>query len=194
MESKQMKEAREKLMSDAEYARTHLGLLKKILRTTVLVGLFGIVFLGAGVCQTPGYGERPDRWAPYEQGKYFEQLQKIVSIYHFDGSKITYIHFELADVGVGPVELFRIPVVPNEVCSENDCYFYVLVASDHGDAPLMTPCQFKQAALTHLFNPDGSRFFYFEFSCQDTLLQVKVTPTHLMAISIKKDAAKMESK
>jgi hypothetical protein len=181
-------------MSDAECARTSLSFLKKMLMTIALVGLLGIVSLGSGVCQIPGYGERADEWAPYERGRYFEQLQEIVSTYQFADGKITYLHFETRDAGIGPVELFRIPGARSRDCGGNDCYFFVLVASDHSGTPLMTPCQFKQAALSHLFNPDGSSFFYFEFSCQDTLLQVKVTPTHLMAISIKKDAAKMESK
>jgi hypothetical protein len=166
--------------------RKRRSLLKNILATAFCACLLGIVFSGAGVCQTPGYGDKPDQWAPYESGQYFEQLQKIISIYQFADSKITYLRFEITNVGVGPVELFRIPVGRSRDCSENDCYFFALVASDHSDAPLLTPCQFKQAALTHLFNPDGSRFFGFEFSCQDTLLQVKVTPSHFMATSIKK--------
>jgi hypothetical protein len=181
-------------MSDAECARTSLGFLKKMLTTIALFGLFGIASLGSGVCQTPGYGERPDEWAPYERGRYFDQLQEIVKIYEFADGKISYLHFETTAAGIGPVELFRIPGAQSRDCGGDGCYFFVLVASDHSGTPLVTPCQFKQARLSHLFNPDGSRFFYFEFSCQDTLLQVKVTPTHLMAISIKKDAAKMESK
>jgi len=172
-------------MSDSKQTAGRI-FLKKILATPFLVGLLGIASLGTGICQTPGYGEKPDQWAPYQSGQYFEQLQKIVKTYRFDDSKITYLHFELADVGVRPVELFRIPVSRTRDCSENDCYFFALVASDHSDAPLLTPCQFKQAALTHLFNPDGSRFFGFEFSCEEALLQVKVTPTHFMMIPLKK--------
>jgi hypothetical protein len=137
-------------------------------------------FVGAGRCQAPGYGAKPDEWAPYESGQYFDRLQKILGVYEFSDRKISYLHFEIKDVGVGPVELFRIPA--GKSCSENNCDFFVLVAYDHSDAPLVTPCQFKQAALTHLFNPDGSRFLLFEFACPETLLQVKVTPTHFMAI------------
>jgi hypothetical protein len=88
---------------------------------------------------------------------------------------------------VGPVEPFRIPI--GRECSESNCYFFVLLASDLA-VPLVIPCQFKQAALLHLFNPDSSRFFGFEFSDTDDLLQVKVAPTHLMAIPIKKDGGK----
>jgi hypothetical protein len=169
-------------VSELKHVRASRSLLKKLLATVFCACLLGTVFSGAGVCQAPGYGEEPDQWAPYESGQYFGQLQKIVSTYRFPDRKISYLHFELTNVGVGPVELFRIPVGRSRDCSENDCYFFVLVASDHSDAPLVTPCQFKQAALTHLFTPDGSRFFGFEFSCPDTLLQVKVTPTHFMAI------------
>lgn len=110
----------------------------------------------------------------------FRPPAKILGVYEFSDRKISYLHFEIKDVGVGPVELFRIPA--GKSCSENNCDFFVLVAYDHSDAPLVTPCQFKQAALTHLFNPDGSRFLLFEFACPETLLQVKVTPTHFMAI------------
>ena len=172
-------------MSDPKH-KASCGFLKKILATAFLVGLLGVASLGAGICQTPGYKDKPDEWAPYESGQYFEQLQTIVKTYDFDGSKITYLHFEQTGVGIRPVELFRIPVARTQDCSEKDCYFFVLVAFDHRDAPLMTPCQFKQAALSHLFNPDRSRFFGFEFSCEDALLQVKVTPTHFMAIPVKK--------
>lgn len=155
--------------------------LKNLLAAAFLGCLFGMGFVGAGACQTPGYGAKPDDWAPYEGGQYFDRLRKILGIYEFSDRKISYLHFEIKDVGVGLVDLFRIPA--GKFCSENNCYFFVLAAYDHSDAPLVTACQFKQAALTHLFNPDGSRFFLFEFSCPETLLQVKVTPTHFMAIS-----------
>ena len=160
--------------------------LKNFMATVFCACLLGIAFLDAGICQTPGYGDKPDQWAPYESGPYFEQLQKIVETYRFDDGKITYLHFEETNVGVGPVEIFRIPYKQSLDCSEKDCYFFVLIASDHSAAPLMTPCQFKRAALTHLFTPDGSRFFGFEFSCSKTLLQVKVSPTHFMAIPVEK--------
>jgi hypothetical protein len=173
-------------MSEPKHVTATRSLLKNILATAFCACLLGIVFSGAGVCQTPGYGEKPDQWAPYESGQYFDQLQKIVKTYRFDGSKITYLHFEETFAGVGPVELFRIPVSRSRDCSENDCCFFALFAYDHSGAPLLTPCQFTQAALSHLFNPDSSRFFGFEFSCEDALLRVKVTPTHFMAVPIKK--------
>ena len=160
--------------------------LKSFLATTFCACLLGIVFLDAGICQTPGYGDKPDQWAPYERGKYFEQLQKIVDTYRFDGSKITYLHFEETDIGVGPVELFRIPYKQSRNCNEKDCYFFVLVASGYSDAPLVTPCQFRRAATAHLFNPDDSRLWGFEFSCPETLLQVMVTPKHFMATPVEK--------
>lgn len=173
-------------MSDPKYVKTIRGLLKKILTIVVFACLIGIVFPGQGICQNPADGDKPDQWAPYESGQYFEQLQKIASIYQFHDSRIAYLHFESSDTGVGPVELFRIPAGRGPECNERDCYFFVLVAFDHSNAPFVTPCQFTQAALSHLFNPDSSRFYGFEFSCQDTLLRVKVTPSHFMAFSIKK--------
>jgi hypothetical protein len=173
-------------MSNSKDSKSLRSLLKDILATTFFVCLLEMAFLGAGICQTPGYGEKPDQWAPYESGKYFDRLQEILGIYNISGSKIAYLHYELNDVRVGPVELFRIPMSRSLDCGEKVCYFFILIASDHSDSPLLTPCQFKLAALTHLFNPDGSRFFDFEFSCADTVLQVKVTPTHFMAIPVKK--------
>jgi hypothetical protein len=170
----------------APKVRTSRNFLKGILATAFCAGLFGILFLGAGVCQTPGYGKKPDQWAPYESGQYFDRLRKIISTLHFSDRNIAFLHFEDTRAGVGPVELFRIPVGRSRDCRENECYFFVLIASDHRDAPLVTPCQFKQAALSHLFNPDGSRFFGFEFSCAEALLQVKVSPTHFMAIPVEK--------
>ena len=168
-----------------ETRTTTLGSLKKF-RTAFFAVLLGIVFSSAGVCQTPGYGEEPDQWAPYESGQYFDRLQQIVSTYQLPESKFTYLRFELNDVGIGPVELFRTRAPQNADCSEHDCYFFVLVASDHRDAPLVIPCQFKQARLSHLFTPDGSRFFGFEFSCPKAQHQVKVTPTHFMTIPFEK--------
>ena len=160
--------------------------LKNFLATAFCACLLGIVFLSAGICQTPGYGDRPDQWAPYASGPYFERLQRIVETYRLDASEFAHLHFEITGVGVGPVELFRIPESRSRDCNESQCYFFVLVASDYSNAPLVTPCQFKRAALTHLYNPDRSRFFGFEFSCSETLLQVKVTPTHFMAIPVEK--------
>jgi hypothetical protein len=104
--------------------RKRRSLLKNILATAFCACLLGIVFSGAGVCQTPGYGDKPDQWAPYESGQYFEQLQKIISIYQFADSKITYLRFEITNVGVGPVELFRIPVGRSRDCSEKRLLFF----------------------------------------------------------------------
>jgi hypothetical protein len=63
-------------MSNSSNAKTRLSFLRKILVTLFSAGLLSIVFSAAGICQTPGYGERPDDWAPYESGQYFEQLQE----------------------------------------------------------------------------------------------------------------------
>jgi hypothetical protein len=76
--------------------------LKNFLATAFCACLLGIVFPSAGICQTSGYGDKPDQWAPYERGPYFEQLQEIVDTYRFDGSKITYLHFEEAYAGSAP--------------------------------------------------------------------------------------------
>jgi hypothetical protein len=173
-------------MSATKRVTTTLGSLRNFIAMAFFAVLLGIVFSGAGVCQTPGYGEEPDKWAPYESGKYFDRLQQIVSTYRLPEGKITYLHFESSGASIGPVELFRIPAPQSADCSEHDCYFFILVSSDHRDAPLVIPCQFKQARLSHLFVPDRSRFFGFEFSCPKTLLQVKVTPTHFMTIPVEK--------
>jgi hypothetical protein len=178
--------AGEKLVSYPKNRKASRGLLKNILAAAFCACLFGIVSLSPGACQTLGYGDKPDQWAPYDSGQYFEHLQKIATTYRYPDSKITYLHFEDTYSGIGPIELFRIPVRPNSDCTENNCYFFVLFASNLGDAPLTAFCQFKRAALAHFFSPDGTKFWGFEFECQDTLLQVKVTPTHFMAISVKK--------
>ncbi len=177
---------REKPMSYPKDVKAIRRLLKNFLATAFCACLFGIVFIHAGICRTPGYGNKPDQWAPYESGPYFEQLQKIVETYRFDDSKISYLHFEEREIGVGPVELFRIPAKWGQDCSEKDCYLFVLVASDYSDAPLVTPCQFKRVGISHFFSPDGSHFWGLEFSCSKTLLEVKVTPTHFMAIPVEK--------
>ncbi len=97
-------------MSNRDDAKTTPSFLNRIIAAAFLAGLFAIVFSAEGICQTPGYGGGPDQWAPYESGRYFEELQKIKHTYQLSDSKIAYLHFELKDVGVGPVELFRIPV------------------------------------------------------------------------------------
>jgi hypothetical protein len=120
----------------------------------------------------------------YTGGRYFDQLQKIISAYRISENKISHAHFELSDTGVGPVELFRIPDQSAD-CSSKPCDFFVLIAADYSVAPLVIPCQFGGAGLAHLFNPDGSRFYGFEFSCEGGLLQVKVTSDHFMTNFIK---------
>lgn len=169
-----------------KHRKARRGPLKNLLAMAFGACLLGIASLGAGVCQTPGYGDKPDQWAPYQSGQYFEQLQKILSIHAVADSRIFYLHFEVTDVGVGPVELFRVSEPRSAECSDRDCYLFVLIASDHSNTPLVTPCQFRFALLSHVFNPDGSRAFGFEFSCTHTSLQVRVTPTDLMAISVEK--------
>jgi hypothetical protein len=170
-------------MSDPKDAKANRSLLKNMLAAVLCAGLFGFVSLGPGVCQTPGYGEKPDQWAPYESGQYFDHLRKIISTYRFSDSKISYLHFEESYANVGPVELFRISRGPD--CSENNCYF-VLFASDLGDAPLITECQFNRVGISHFFNPDRSHFWGFEFFCKDTLLHVQVTRTQFWATSVLK--------
>src|SRR5450631_3739844 len=78
---------------------------KKILATAFLVGMLGFASPGAGYCQAPGYGEKPDQWAPYESGGYFNALQGMIGTYELAGSRIEYLHFEIRDIGIGPVEL-----------------------------------------------------------------------------------------
>jgi hypothetical protein len=172
-------------MPEFKFALQMFRFLKGVIATALCVCLLGVVFSGSGICQTPGYGRTVDDWAPYESGQYLDRLQKIAGTYQFSG-KITYHRFELSDVGIGPVDLFRIPARQSAHCSGDDCYFFVLIASDYSGAPLVTPCQFKQAVLTHLFNPDSSRTFLFEFTCADALLQVGVTPTSFMAVPVQK--------
>lgn len=171
---------------DAKFgdARSSRGFLKKRLATILCAGLFGIVLSSIGIAQTPGYGEGPDKWAPYESGRYFDHLQKIVSTYRFSGWKIAYLHFDDNGLLVGDVDLFRISRGA-ECSGDGDCYF-VLFSSEMPEAPLVTACQFRRGQTAHLFNPDGSKFWGFEFECKDTLLQVKVAPTHFFPISILK--------
>lgn len=176
---------RERSMPKTGNIKARRSILKNMLAAALCIALFE-VFSSAAFCQVPGFGDGPDQWVPYKSGKYFEQLQQIARVYRFSDENITYLHFESPNVGVGPVDLFRFPVKQHRDCGDADCYFFALVASDHSSAPLLTPCQFKQAALAHLFNPDGSRFFGFEFSCRDTLFQVKVAPGHFMGISVPK--------
>ena len=114
-------------MSETKRVTTTLGSLRSFIATALFAVLLGIVFSGVGVCQTPGYGEEPDKWALYESGQYFDRLERIVSTYQFPESKITYLHFELKDAGIGPVELFRIPARQSADCREHDCYFLFLL-------------------------------------------------------------------
>jgi hypothetical protein len=55
---------REEPMSDAKHVKASRGVLKNIMATAFCAGLLGMVSSGAGVCQTPGYGDKPDQWAP----------------------------------------------------------------------------------------------------------------------------------
>ena len=74
-----------------------VAFLGKLLTIWILVSLLGIVFPDTGVGQTPGYGEKPDQWAPYDSGRYLDRLQKIKETYRLLESKISYLHFEEAD-------------------------------------------------------------------------------------------------
>src|SRR5438552_3973376 len=96
---------KEELMSESTRAKPIRSLLKKFTATAFLVCLFGVLSLGAGVCQQ-GW---PAEWTPYTGGRYSDQLQKIISAYRISENKISHAHFELSDTGVGPVDLFRIP-------------------------------------------------------------------------------------
>jgi hypothetical protein len=170
-------------MSNTE-TKSGRGPLKKWLVTALWAGLLGIVFASVGVAQTPGYGQRPDNWASYEGGRYFDHLQKIVSTYRFSGWKIDYLHFDVNDPMVGTVELFRISRGPE--CGGNDDCYFVLFSSEMPNAPFITACRFGWGQTDHFYNPDRSHFWGFQFECKDTLLQVKVTPTHFFPISILK--------
>jgi hypothetical protein len=160
------------------------GVLNKRLVTALYAGLFASALSSVGVAQTPGYGQQPDKWVPYESGQYLDRLQKIASTYELTGWKIAYLHFDANGLPVGDVDLFRISRSP-QCAGKDDCYF-VLFSSERREAPLITACQFKWGQTAHFFNPDGSNFWGFEFECKDTLLQVKVTPTHFFPISILK--------
>jgi hypothetical protein len=75
-----------------KHRKARRGPLKNLLAMAFGACLLGIASLGAGVCQTPGYGDKPDQWAPYQSGQYFEQLQKILSIHAVADSRIFYLH------------------------------------------------------------------------------------------------------
>jgi hypothetical protein len=126
-------------MPELKFTSPKLRFLKRIMATALCVCLIGAVLSGTGICQTSGYGQTVDDWAPYESGPHLDRLQKIAGTYRFSG-KITYHRFELSDVGIGPVDLFRIPARQSGDCIDHDCYFFVLIASDYSDAPLVTPC------------------------------------------------------
>lgn len=159
--------------------------LGRLVAAASLGWMLAVVSAGSGLCQVPDYGyERDqDQWAPYESGRYFDHLQKIVTTYRFSGWKISYLHFEVNGIAIGAVDLFRIS--EGQGCREGSCYF-VLFSSEMPNAPLITECQFKSGGYAHFFNPDGSNFWGFEFSCKETLLQVKVTSTHFFPISVRK--------
>ncbi len=160
------------------------GVLKKRFVTPLYAGLFASALSSVGVAQTPGYGQQPDKWVPYESGQYLDRLQKIVSTYELTGWKIAYLHFDAKNPSVGDVELFRIS--RGGECGNNDDCYFVLFSSEMPDAPLVTECQFMWGQTAHFYNPDRSNFWGFQFECKDTFLQVKVTPTHFFPISILK--------
>lgn len=161
------------------------SILRRLRATTLAVSLFGALLTTSGIAQTPGYGVEPDRWAPYESGRYFDHLQKVLRTYQLSGWKIDYLHFQVTEFPVGPVDLFRISH-GRECRDQDDCYF-VLFSSDMPEAPLVTACQFEWGGYAHFFNPDRSNLWGFQFACKDTALQVKVTPTHFSAMSIPKN-------
>lgn len=165
--------------------RTQMMPLARLSSAIILViGLIGAGCPDQSYGQTPGYGQRPDNWAPYKGGPYLEQLQEILKKYHVSGGTIAYLHYEGMPESINSVDLFRISTA--EECSERTCYF-VIFAADFPKIPLMTECQFLQAGLAHLFNPDGSKFFGFEFSCKESLLHVQVSKTQFWVSSQKKN-------
>ncbi len=153
--------------------------LRKLIAAAFAGLTLAVAISGPVVCQSA----QPDGWASYDSGRYFDHLQKIVIAYGFSDWKIHHLHFEASGIEIGAVDIFRISRVQD--CREDDCYF-VLFSSALPNAPLITACQFKQGGYAHLFNPDGSNFWGFEFACKETLLQVKVTPTHFFAIPLRK--------
>ncbi len=159
------------------------ALFKKNLAVALLIVAFTFACPSAGFSQTEGYWRKPDNWEPYKDGPYFMRLQEILKTYRLSDSSIAYLHFAGIPPGIGDVELFRIAL--GQECSESTCYF-VLFSSDLGDVPLITQCQFQRMGLAHLFNPDGSNFFGFEFSCQDMLLHVQVTKTQFWVSSVRR--------
>jgi hypothetical protein len=174
-----------KLTSGQVWTAQRLGHV--LLRSSYAVALF-ISLIGAGCPdqshgQTPGYGQRPDDWAPYISGPYLEKLRDVLKTYRLAGDTIAYLHYEGIPQSINSVDLFR--VSPGQECGEKACYF-VLVASDFPEVPLITECKFQQAGLAHFFNPDGSKFFGFEFSCQESLLHVQVSKTKFWVSSQKK--------
>ncbi len=170
-------------MSRKKRDRSGRGSLRKLLRTILCTGLLANVMSSVAVAQVPGYGQQPDRWASYESGRYFDSLKRIVDTYQLSGWKIAYLHFDANDPSVGYVDLFRASRGPE--CSGNDDCYFVLFSSKMPE-PLITACQYRWGQTAHFYNPDRSHFWGFEFECKETLLQVKVTPTHFFPISILK--------
>jgi hypothetical protein len=162
--------------------RAGLKAIWKSTRSRMFHGvLLTITSVGAAVAQTPGFGERPDQWALYESGPLRAHIQAILDAEHMLGAKVEYLHFDARDVGLGPVELFRLSLGSD--CSKDFCYF-ALISSNFPNAPLTTICQFAFGALSHMFRPDGSTIFAFEFACPDGLtLQVALSQTHFTLTS-----------
>jgi hypothetical protein len=163
--------------------------MKQVLLKIYSVVALAAVLIAAGYSsqsygQAPGYVKGPDNWAPYTKGPYLEQLQNILKSHRLSGATISYLHYEGIPDSINGVNLFR--VSKGQECSENTCYF-VIVAEDFPKTPLMTECRFIRAGLAHLFNPDGSKFFGFEFSCKESLLHVQVSRTQFWVSSQKKD-------
>lgn len=158
-----------------EVSLKRISLLKRLIAAAFTGLMLAVASAGPVVCQSV----QPDGWKSYDNGRYFDHLQKIAVTYGFSGWKIHHLHFETSGIEIGEIDIFRISRVQS--CSEADCYF-VLFSSAMPNAPFVTACQFKQGGYVHLFNPDGSNFWGFEFACKETLLQVKVTPTHFFPI------------
>ena len=155
--------------------------LKRLLAIGLMAGLLGIACPADGIGQTPGYGYQPDQWASYESGPYLARLQKTMQTYGLSGDRIEHLHFDENTIGPGSVELFRLS--RGSECGEGNCFF-VLFATNLGDTPLVTPCQFKDAGIAHFFNPDRTHFWGFEFSCGDLLQQVKVSTDDFMVMTV----------
>jgi hypothetical protein len=125
----------EKPMPYPKEVKAIRGLLKNFLATAFCACLLGIVFLSAGICQTPGYGDKPDQWAPYDSGPYFERLQRIVETYRLDASEFAHLHFEITGEGSGPLSCFAFPKAGAEIATKANVIFL---------------CSWRPTTATHL--------------------------------------------